>query len=161
MVQQRAVVDGRDMTRRVLADLAGGWAGVWERTRDMQQHNPDVMNFALAGSDDPEQAIAAILPHLALVHPRVVEAAVAFCHAVVNEFSDDENIRVSPPRDTPPVVREHTFGGGQQQDRAVELEEELAEARQHIAALLAVHEFDREVLRSIFGNAQMALERDG
>ena len=67
---------------------------------------------------------------------------------------------VSPPRDTPLVVREDTLGGGQHQDRAVELEAENAQLRAQIKQLMEAHEFDREVLRAIRGNADLALRRE-
>ena len=74
---------------------------------------------------------------------------------------------VSPPRDTPQVVREHTFGGGQQQDRAVQLEAENLELRAENRALradldqlLTTQREDRECAQAAMAALTLLLERE-
>lgn len=61
---------------------------------------------------------------------------------------------VSPPRDTPQnrdvegEQRMRDMGGQQPHDRLAELEAENAELRDQVAALLRIHERDREHMRA-------------
>lgn len=153
-------VDGRQMTRSVLGELAGVWACIWQEAADMQAENPGVRRLAEAKSDDAEQAIVELMPQLMLLHPRIVASVLAFCRSVEAEFGydaagiavtgvcldaveDEQQFGDDGERD----VRRESVGGGQQQDRAVEdrmqrledwhadLEDEVARLREVVAAI--------------------------
>lgn len=139
MVEQAGGLDGRALTKNVIADFCTGWRAVWLDAIDLRDKNPDIFHRAMrAPADDPEASIRGLVPHLALLHPTVATSVVALLDLVIEEAQDEA---VSPPRDDPDGTEqefdgdgdrnvEQDVGGQRQQDRLVQdLQDEVAELR--------------------------------
>lgn len=105
--ERLAATEGRVLSMKVLGELAGAWAQIWDEAREIQRRNPDVMRVAVTKSPDPFDAIIELQPHLALLHPQVVASVAAFCHGVSQEFGYAAD-GVSPLREHPFVVAEQS-----------------------------------------------------
>ena len=160
MVQQQSQIDGRGISRRVLGEMSAAWQQPWRDALEFQQRNPDVYEAALQAPQDFGAAAAAMVPFFALLHPSILRTAIVHCEAVADEFAYCDIVRVSPPRDDPHVVTEHTFGGGQQQNRAVELEAKIARLEAENLELLKTHREDRECAQAAYAALRLLLERE-
>jgi hypothetical protein len=159
MVQDTSQVDGRVISRRVLGEMSAAWEQPWREALEWQDRNPDVKAIAVRAPDDFAEAAHAMVECFARFHPTILRTAIAHCQAVAAEFAYDDV--VSPPRDDPQVVREHTFGGGQQQDRAVQhLKAEIIRLRAENQHLLDIHQEDRECAQAAFAALRLLLERE-
>jgi hypothetical protein len=158
MVQDTSQLDGRVISRRVLGEMSAAWEQPWREALEWQERNPDVKAVALRAPDDFGEAAREMVEYFARLHPTILRTAIAHCQAVASEFSYDDV--VSPPRDDPQVVTEHTFGGGQQQNRAVELETEIIRLRAENQHLLDIHQEDRECAQAAFAALRLLLERE-
>jgi hypothetical protein len=99
-------VNGRAISRRVLAEMSAAWEEPWRSALRFQHRNPDVLAIAARAPKDFADAARTMVPLFALIHPDVLRTAIIHCQAVVAEFGfeGDPDIPVSPRRDDPEVL---------------------------------------------------------
>jgi hypothetical protein len=156
------------MTQRVAADLLETWAGIWDEATRARESSALIQALAEEASSDPEQAIRAIIPVLALIHPQVAASVSAICHVAVEELRRAAGIPVTPPSHDGERVfvaveggRMGERGGQQQQDRLAQAEAEIAELRRQLEMEVRGRQTDRETLRSIATLAGIRLDSIG
>lgn len=140
-------IDGRQISRTVLAGMAEQWRDMWDTIAHVQARNPDVRATATAEGDaDPVEGSVPILVAMAgRFHPQAVAAGRAFCDAVATELGYGEAVAGV----CEPVFVENSGGDGQQDDQAVTLQDRVDELEDENRALRVEVEHTRRVLRAV------------
>jgi hypothetical protein len=143
-------VEGREISRKVLAEMSAAFEDRWRAALEYQRRNPDVLAAARTAPTEFADAADVMVRSFAEMHPTVLRAAIAHCQAVVDEFGFEPDIRVAPTLYRPTREGEPMFagdgdrdvdervGGQQQHDRLVwngTIEQQLDELRDWNAQL--------------------------